>query len=74
MCLPYTVSDAEKLARCLNFQDVETYKPSGECEYDDLDGYSSFTIFIIGLAVIIVLVFSLAVIYYNIYVHFLLKF
>lgn len=66
--MPYTVTDSEKLHRCLNFKGVETYKPSGQCEYDDLDGYSSFTVFIIGLGVILVLVFSLAVIYYNVYV------
>ena len=65
--MPYTVSGYDRLARCKNFQDVNTYRSSGECEYDDLEGYSSFSIFIIGLAVIIVLVFSISIIYYNIY-------
>jgi hypothetical protein len=68
LCVPYTVSDKEKLEKCLSFNGVTTYKSTGICEYDDLDGYSSITVFVIGLAVIFVLVFSLAVIYYNIYV------
>jgi hypothetical protein len=68
LCVPYSVTGEEKYQKCLKFKDVTTYKPSGECEYDSLDGYSSFNIFIIGIIVIIVLVFSLAVIYYNIYV------
>ena len=69
LCLPYTVTDKEKLDKCLSFSGVTTYRPTGICEYDDLDGYSSITVFIIGLAVIVVLVFSLAVIYYNVYVR-----
>jgi hypothetical protein len=69
LCVPYTVTDREKLEKCQSFTGVTTYRPTGICEYDDLDGYSSLTVFIIGLAVIAVLVFSLAVIYYNIYVR-----
>jgi hypothetical protein len=46
---------------------VTTFRNTGTCEYDDLEGYSSLTVFIIGIAVIIVLVFSISIIYYNIY-------
>ena len=70
LCVPYTVTDKEKLEKCLSFTGVTTYKPTGQCEYDDLDGYSSISVFLIGLVVIVILVFCLAVIYYNIYVKF----
>ncbi len=53
---------------CTNFNGVSTYRSSGTCEFDDLDGYSSSTVFLIGIAVVVILVFSLTVIYYNIYV------
>ncbi len=70
LCVPYTVSGEEKLEKCLKFNNVTTYRPTGECEFDSLDGYSSLSIFLIGIAVIVVLVLSLAVIYYNVYVKF----
>jgi len=69
LCVPYTVSGEEKYQKCTKFNGVTTYRPSQECEYDNLDGYSSLTIFVIGIAVILVLVCSLAVIYYNVYVN-----
>ncbi len=71
LCVPYTVSGHDKYNKCLSFKDVTSYRSSGECEFDGLDGYSSFTIFLIGVLVISVLVFSLAVIYYNVYVKLL---
>ncbi len=68
MCLPYDITDKEKRERCLNFNGVTSFKPTGMCEYDDLYGYSSFTLFIIGAAVIGIVVFGVSIIYYNIYV------
>jgi hypothetical protein len=68
LCIPYTVSEAEKLRKCQSFNNVSTYRSTHICEYDDLEGYSSFTIFIVGLLVIIVFIFSFTVIYYNVYV------
>ena len=68
LCLPYTLSHNEKLKRCQAFYGVTNIQSSGTCEYDDLAGYSSLSVFIIGLLFIIVIVFSITVIYYNIYV------
>jgi hypothetical protein len=69
LCVPYIIPDKERLEMCSNFNGVTTYRSSGTCEYDDLDGYSSSTVFLIGIAAVIVLVFSLTIIYYNIYVR-----
>ena len=38
LCIPYTVSNEEKLKRCLAFNGVNQYRPTGTCEYDDLEG------------------------------------
>jgi hypothetical protein len=70
LCIPYTVSNQEKLNRCLAFNGVNQYRPTGTCEYDDLEGYSSMNIFFIGFLVIIVLIFCISVIYYNVYVKY----
>ena len=67
--MPYFVTDKEKKERCLNFQGATTYRPTGDCEYDDLEGYSSLTVILIGIGVIAILVFSVTVIYYNVYVN-----
>lgn len=69
LCIPYTVTEGEKLRKCQSFNNVTTYRSTGICEYDDLEGYSSFTIFIVGFLVIIVFIFSFSVIYYNVYVN-----
>jgi len=69
LCIPYTVSNEEKLKRCKAFNGVNQFQSSGTCEYDDLEGYSSMSIFFIGLSVIIVLIFSFSVIYYNLHVY-----
>jgi hypothetical protein len=68
LCIPYTVSNEEKLNRCLSFNGVNQYRTTGTCEYDDLEGYSSMNILLIGFLVIVVLIFCISVIYYNIYV------
>lgn len=72
LCVPYTVSNEEKLKRCMAFNGVNQYRSSGICEYDDLEGYSSTSIFLIGLLVIIIVIFCVSIIYYNVYVRLLL--
>jgi hypothetical protein len=74
LCLPYTVSPHEKLKRCQAFTGVTNFQSSGQCEYDDLEGYSSFTVLLIGFLFIIVIIFCLTVIYYNVSVSILFNY
>ncbi len=52
----------------MNFHFVTNFKSTGTCEYDDLYGYISLTLFIIGVTVLTIVLFGAIIIYYNIYV------
>ena len=67
--MPYSISNEAKKEKCLSFNNVNAFQSSGQCEYDDLAGYSTFTVIVITVVVIVILVFSGAVIYYNVYVR-----
>ena len=69
LCIPYFLTDEEKSERCKNLNNANSFQNSGKCEYDDLEGFSSFTIFIIFIVVIGIVIFSVSVIYYNIYLY-----
>ena len=69
LCIPYYLTDNEKLNRCQNFNNVNSFQSSGKCEYDDLEGFGFITIFIIFIIVIGIIIFSVSAIYYNIYLY-----
>jgi hypothetical protein len=56
------------MERCKVFQNVTNFRRSGYCEYDDLVGYSNFTIILIGVSVIGIVVLGVAIIFYNLFV------
>lgn len=57
------------MERCKIFQNVTNYRRSGYCEYDDLVGYSNYSIILIGVSVVVIVVLGVAIIFYNIYVN-----
>ena len=63
----YMVKDYKVLSGDFSFS-ISTNIITGSCEYDDLVGYSLFTIFLVGAAVIAMDILGVAIIFYNIYV------
>lgn len=74
ICAPYNATQEELDSQCQVFEGVKGFSKISICTWENLQGYSKFSIFLVTIVVIIGVVFSLSIIYYNIYVHYLLSF
>lgn len=66
--MPILATEQERLQSCKAFASADKVSNMYTCEFEDLEGYSSFTVILVFIAVVMVLIFSIAIIYYNIYV------
>ena len=68
--MPNTIKGDEKQAICQEFEGVSTFNSQNtDCSYDDLQGYSMFSILLVFILVVGIIVFSVLVVYYNVYVR-----
>ena len=74
MCLPYTVNDKMKKIMCNNFADVNTYRSYDECIFENNDKNTSLQTTIFSIIIIIIGLFTLLILYYNISVIYIFKF
>ena len=60
---------AAKNKRCSIFYNATTYRALEDCDQDLLKKVDNITILILGIVVIIIIGFAIAIIYYNLYVR-----
>ena len=72
LCISKDLTTDDKEQMCSQFDGITTYNKNNStvCYFDDLDGYSFSSVFIIFILVAFVIVFSIVVIYYNFYVSY----
>ena len=71
LCLINNLTEEEKETICQEFDGVNSHNHNSKykCNFDDLEGYSFLTVFIIFILSVAVIVFSVMVVYYNVYVR-----
>jgi len=69
ICVSSYLIPLEKENICKEFDGVSTYNKANlvECDFDDLDGYTNLSIFFVFIIVASVIVVSIVIVYYNIY-------
>ena len=73
MCLPYRVNDKMKKIMCNNFADVNTYRSYEECIFENNDKNTSLQTTIFSIIIILIGLFIILILYYNISVRYLFK-
>ena len=66
MCLPYTVNDKMKKMMCNDFADVNTYRSYDESIFENNDKNTSLQTTIFSIVIIIIGLFTILILYYNI--------
>lgn len=68
ICLANDLKNDEKEKVCQEFDGIKTFnKKKALCEFEDLEGYSTASVILIFILSAFVIVFSLVVVYYNVY-------
>lgn len=69
ICVSSYLIPTEKESICKEFKSLSTFNKASqvECDFDNLEGYSNLSIFFVFILVASVIVLSIVIVYYNIY-------
>lgn len=68
LCVPLSITDKKKKTLCKNFKGVNTYRQYNECIVENSEKYKSSRFDIYLCIILVIMIFSIIVIYYNVYI------